>query len=234
MNDACIGKIELDKRSSYSYSNDEDTKNKMLTLPEYLHQAEAIIKRFAPKGDITHILSNEDAVSYVAYWLMLADWRYEKGHGTIQSSYRVNTGRFAIKRYLNRRFVLSGKNSKKKYFSECILYPMGVKLFLRWESRYRNIEHIAQQVHQKTKTPYENVSNAEFMKSILEMLKDPSLTPRESLSIRRVYLEGYTQEETSKQIGVSKSCIGLYIKNGITKLRERSEKYITLFESLKR
>ncbi len=75
MNDACMNKIELDKRSSYTYPDgkSQDVENQMLTLSEYLNQTEAIVRRFAPKQHLTSILANEDAMSHIAYWLVLAD-----------------------------------------------------------------------------------------------------------------------------------------------------------------
>ncbi len=224
-----MGKIRIGERKDLpAYPDAKDAEDRMFTLPEYLNQAEAIVRTFASKTHLKHILDNDDAMAFVAYWLMLADRRYEEGRGTKQSSYRVNTGRFAIKRYLYRRFQLSHLEKMKQYLSSMSYSG------LSWDKYYhrgkKNVKYDKLMVHKKTDAHRRH--DSDLSEGVLEMLKDKSLTSRESLAIHKVYLEGYTQEEVGKQLGVSKSCIGWYLKTGIGKLRVKSHKYKDLFESM--
>lgn len=70
-------------------------------VQNYLKMASITIKTHGGKFART-LNQSEDAISYVAYSLMLADLKWREGKGTQKSSWRIAQGKFAISKYLKR------------------------------------------------------------------------------------------------------------------------------------
>jgi len=94
----------------------------MLDLSEYLKIARKIIK----KHGFCRMLDDEDAISYVATYIMKADARYNGKFGTIEG-FRFMWGKYAIKNWIN-RFIKNKKYvnmpegaSENVKSSECVM-----------------------------------------------------------------------------------------------------------------
>ena len=90
-----------------------DYKNKKFkSLQEYLEIAKKSIMYYAPKGNIAKILRNsDDAISMIAYKIMLADWRHEQEKGCNENTWRYKAGQYAVKDFLESQRKLKNRNS---------------------------------------------------------------------------------------------------------------------------
>ncbi len=220
MKEADINAVGLAKYSPYDYPPGSEVEHRMSHLYDYLAQAKNIIAKYAPPITVQVMLRSEDTISHVAYWLMLADWRFDESKGTQQASYRVNTGRFAVKRYIQRCYQLRHRDSMKIQFVDStggILPnedgPVCYKDDLRKED------------------PIAILCKQECVDEVVHMIdKDDTLSDPEKYSIKYVCVGGFTQKETGEHLGVSKSSIGAYIKSGLEKLCRRKKDYAYLLD----
>lgn len=81
-----------DKRTVYP---DKDSQT-FLSLPEYIKEAEILIKKTCNKSLIKQLINDDDTVSEVAKGMMDADWRWKDDQGWSREAYRQHMGRYAI------------------------------------------------------------------------------------------------------------------------------------------
>ena len=97
-------------------------------LSEYMLMAKKSISKFANKfynGLSRIMLQDEDAVSSVAYCIMLADWRYDENYNTkiknkTRYSYRNQCAIWAIQSYVTKNYR---KQKSKQYHTYSLDYP---------------------------------------------------------------------------------------------------------------
>lgn len=81
------------------------------SLYEYLELARKAIMYFAPKGYIKkQMMGSEDAISMIAYKIMLADWRYKQEKGCSEKTWRYKAAKYAVMDFLESQ----GKVKNKK------------------------------------------------------------------------------------------------------------------------
>lgn len=76
------------------------------TLENYLLIAHKVVAQHANKirpGLAAELLSNEDAMSYVAYEIMLADWLYDSTKGRSLEGYRFLRAEWEMRRYCSKK-----------------------------------------------------------------------------------------------------------------------------------
>lgn len=69
------------------------------TPQKYIEIAKRMIKTFAPNYTAKRMLRSEDAISYVAFHIMKADWKWDANRGRTRNSYRNQCGIWSIKLY---------------------------------------------------------------------------------------------------------------------------------------
>jgi RNA polymerase sigma factor (sigma-70 family) len=79
------------------------------SLQEYLEIARKSILYFAPKGYTKTLSSSEDAISMIAYKVMLADWRYEQEKGCSENTWRYKAAKYAVLDFLNSQGKVKNK-----------------------------------------------------------------------------------------------------------------------------
>lgn len=196
-----VGKYKID------YKDHNDIKFE--SLSEYIVLAKKIIAKNAK-----WLLRDEDAISSVAYCIMMADWRYDKDNnvGTDRPqktlySYRNQCGIWAIKTYLT-------KKSKKVYPSCSLDYQN--------EFDGNNIHSIIQD--KRVKTPLEELEKQEEHNQnktfIDDMLDCDKISQKQKEFIRLYYIENYTYERIAKLHNLRRESIRQSIIRALRVLKE--------------
>ncbi len=90
-------------RKKYPNHTRPEVAGRFLTLQKYHEEARRVIGFFSP-GNMKHkMLASEDAINFVAHWMMRADWGYEtdREDGATVETWRIYCGRCAILRYIS-------------------------------------------------------------------------------------------------------------------------------------
>jgi len=192
------------------------------SLPEYLNLAKKSISKFANKfygGLARKMLKDEDAVSNIAYSLMLADWRYDENYQSqnsqkkTQYSYRNQCALWAIQSYITKNYKTK-KSSPSKIFS--------LDHYSNDESNnsYRFIQD------QKAVDPHEYTVSTEeqvvIKDLITKLLSTKSISDRQKQYIELYYYEGMTFDQIGKKFSLTREAVRQSIKKAIAKIKEEN------------
>lgn len=190
-------------------------------LSEYILLAKKSISKFANRfyhGLSTQMLKNEDAISSIAYAIMMADWRYDENYGDNEDqrktkySYRNQCALWAIKTYLTKSNKKTKKNKNSVY-----------SLNYTKEDSIDTYNYIADE---KTKTPYEDmVANEDYEiinDTINDLLNTDGVSKKQNEYIRLYYLDGYTYQQIGDMYGLTKEAIRQSIIRAINTIKEKN------------
>lgn len=176
-------------------------------LSEYLLMAKKSISSFANRfyhGLAPQMLQDEDAVSQIAYSLMLADWRYDenyKGKRTSQKtrySYRNQCALWAIQTYVT-------KTSKKKHKNKVFSLDYNADGEQNNDNAYRYI------LDKKAVNPSEELENKEqssvLSEKINKLLDTNGVSETQKEYIRLYYMENYTYAQIGKKFSLTREAI---------------------------
>lgn len=194
-------------------------------LSNYLNLAKKAISKFANSfysGLAKKMLRDEDAISNIAYSLMLADWRYdenyqsERDQNKTQYSYRNQCAIWAIKSYITK----SHKNHKKNKKNKTIFS-------LDYQASDDGITSYHYIADKKASLPEESAIDSEERTLIKEKaeqyLSSSLLTEKQKEYIRLYYYDNYTFEQIGTKYNLTREAVRQSIKKGIAKIRNNYE-----------
>lgn len=186
-------------------------------LAEYITLAQKTITKFANKfsnGLTKRMLADEDAISSVAYALMMGDWRYdsshenEKGEQKTKYSYRNQCAIWAIRTYVAKEY----KIHKHKNISLDFVMDDDNDI-------YSIIEN------EKDQTPDDKAIDKEEKEQQMELinmlLSADKLSQKQKKYIRMYYLEGLTYAEIGKRHSLTREAVRQSILKGISHIKEQ-------------
>jgi RNA polymerase sigma factor (sigma-70 family) len=194
---------------------------KFESLEFYLGLAKKIIAKMGPTffaGLSKDMLTNEDAVSFVANAIMMGDWRWkndqkEDDKKTYKNlySYRNQCGIWAIKTYVTKQY--KQKNNKRK---------INTKYSLNYiDDNDASLESAIADKDQKEPIDMviekENTDN--LLKSINDLLNSGILSDKQREQIIMYYYDNMTLEQIGEKYDVTREAVRQSIKSGIAKIR---------------
>lgn len=191
-------------------------------LSEYMLMAKKSISKFANKfynGLSRIMLQDEDAVSSVAYCIMLADWRYDENYNTkiknkTRYSYRNQCAIWAIQSYVTKNYR---KQKSKQYHTYSLDYPTDQE---KSNTYYTYIED------PKTKSPVQVLQEQERLETIKtkvrDLINDETISEQQREYIRLYYYEGMTFDQIGKRFSLTREAIRQSIKKAIKAIRENN------------
>ena len=185
----CVPKFSTLKNSV----EDKDEKD-FENLDFYLTLAVKSIKRFCHGSIRINLLRNDDAISYIAYRLMLIDWRYREDGGASKQTRRYRTARFAILKYIHLLSNETDYNVDKSVLEQVPDHEQysPLKLLLKTEQSNINFDDLADQ---------------------------SNLREKEKACILLSYSDELNNVDIARKLNVSNSTVTYNIKSGLKKLR---------------
>lgn len=160
-------------------------------LYTYLNLAEATIKRYGGKYK-KFLVNSEDAIAYVAMYIMMADLKFIEGKGMSKKSWRIAQALYGISNYLTRT-----TKSKKSGFTS-----------------FEGEEYVSY------KTPESELMGEEQNDKTIEMLFKSGLKEREAQVVKMRIWDNMTLNEIGKEYGISKQMTGMIYNRAIKKLEK--------------
>jgi RNA polymerase sigma factor (sigma-70 family) len=202
---------------------------KFASVSEYLLFAKKSISKFANNfynGLSRIMLQDDDAISNVAYCIMLADWRYNENYhikvkNKTRYSYRNQCAIWAIQSYITKNYK---KNSQ--HYS---VYSLD----------YSNNEDSSSTCYNyiqdhKVKNPSEAVEEQERTENlklkISQLINNDSISDQQKEYIRLYYYEGKTFEQIGKKFSLTREAIRQSIKKAIKTIRETNSLEVSQHE----
>lgn len=186
-----------------------DHKNiEFYSLSEYITLAKKSISTFANRfyhGLAAKMLRDEDAISNIAYAIMLADWRYNENHtgknkqAKTRYSYRNQCALWAIKTHVSKN-----RNIKKTGASS---------YSLDYVSSHNDNDNdaYAYVVDMKCHPPIEDlIQNEEIQSNSLlidNLLGNPNLSTKQKEYVQLYFLEGYTFDQIGKKFSLTRESV---------------------------
>jgi RNA polymerase sigma factor (sigma-70 family) len=180
-----------DPRTEYPPGDSPDVVSRMLPLYNYLNTAEKVINKYAPRHLRKSMLRSEDAVSYVANYMMKGDWTYDKSKTPKPSTRRISYGIFGVIEYC--------KNISKKRHTRSL--DSGERPMSNFLAAYT-----AKYDHNDVKSRY--LSNLMMV-----------LTPAERRCIDMHFFQNMSISEVAKQLNIKQQAVQQSIKRGIESMR---------------
>jgi RNA polymerase sigma factor (sigma-70 family) len=187
------------------------------TLSNYLLLAKKSISKFANtfyNGLATKMLRDEDAISNVAYAIMMADWRYDENHANEEGasktkySYRNQCALWAIQTHITK----SSKNKlKKRVYS------------LDYKDNDESMSYGAT-VDSKIKSPeavlYAKEKTEDIQNLINSLLCLDCLSNKQKDYIKLYYFDNYTFEQIGKKYGLTREAVRQSMNKALNLIRE--------------
>lgn len=171
-----------------------NTEVEMEDLSNYLDIAKKIISKYAPSVGYnlaSEMLNNEDAISNIAYAIMIADCQYN-GNGN-KYGFRKERAQYAIKNYLNRK----SKSRKHVVLSLDKVINSSVS-----ENTFSS------SIEDSHESPAEAIERIDYNNKIYERLikskENGEISELAFNYVKNYYLEGKTFTEIAKEYGVTR------------------------------
>lgn len=192
-------------------------------LNEYLTLAKKSISKFANRfynGLARKMLKDEDAISNVAYCLMLADWRYDQNYVSkannnkqkTRYSYRNQCALWAIQSYMTKNYKKNHSNNYKVYSLDHSIDE---------ENNNTSYTYINDK---RTPTPVDSLIESEEkseLRNFLDsLLNTDELSDKQKEYVKLYYYEGNTFEQIGKKYGLTREAIRQSIKKALVKIKE--------------
>jgi hypothetical protein len=209
---------DFKNKSLYPDANLTEVKNRFKSLEEYWKIAKKAIQTFGPMfishKQVKHLLNSEDAISEVARFLMMGDWRYNPNKKKTEYSYRNQCGKWAVMDYLRTSKTQANRNN--------------LSLDSNMSDEDGDIVSLLDVIENKlVENPLLTAQNNErklnIQKYIKYLLKNSDLTYIQKKCIEMYYLQGI---ENAASIGkafnprISRQAVKQNIDTGISKLKQ--------------
>jgi len=185
------------------------------SLDFYINLSQKIICKLGPTfftGLSKEMLSNEDAISFIANAIMMGDWRWtkqeedrDKKHKNLYS-YRNQCAIWAIKTYITKKYKQAHSTNPS-----CLNHE------------YENLSLLDMVADKKQRPPLEMIietENNEVSTNLLRRLFDSDIiSEKQKRHIKMYYLEEQTLEKIGKEYNVTREAIRQSIKTAISKIR---------------
>ena len=187
------------------------------SMDAYITHAKKIICHHAPrikKGLKDEILYDDEALSYIATAIMMADWTYDEervgksGSKCTLRTYRTNKAIWAMKSYMTRQTRKSEQN-----------------LSLNFELRDSEIELYSTIQDKNLKTPTQIAQDKELRKFIEKIISSSLLSKMQGKYVRLRFLKGLTVREIAEISGKSRQGVGESLKKAILKIQHSDFQY---------
>ena len=170
-----------------------------LTLPDYLAIARACIGKYVTHADLRNkMLKNEDAISFVAHELMMADWKYD-GCGT-RKGWRSKCAKWSIC-----RFLAKSKNSKNRKLASL-------------DNAFEDAN--AAEVVEDSRTYYDSPERNEDREQALQLLDNKFLTKKQRKYMEMHYIQNMSIAEIAEQTSISRQGVQQVINHGLKNIRK--------------
>lgn len=193
-----VGKINMEvKEKGFEFGS----------LQEYISIATSVVKAQCPgirDGLVGEILSNEDAISDIAYSIMLADCKFD-GRGT-RYGFRSQHAKWAIWRYLEKRTKSREIMSLDFNFGD-----------------EDDSNSLGDTIDSGTKTPEEIAEKKESLRLVDEIINDGiTLNHKERVCVKSYYLDNMTLDSIRPLVNVkTRQGVHVILKRAMAKIRER-------------
>lgn len=189
------------------------------SLDFYLNLAKKIISKMGPTFFTSlskDMLSNEDAIAFVANAIMMGDWRWrEKNNDNPQKnktlySYRNQCGIWAIQTYITKKYKKNNRKNKKKEYSLNFINDndLSIESVIADRSQQEPLNIIVS-----------DESHKKNQEVIAELFDSNIWSENQKTQIRMYYFENYTLEQIGNNFGVTREAIRQNIKNALEKVR---------------
>ena len=165
-----------------------------LSLKEYLTGA----RRIMLKQKCGYLVNDEDAVSHVAYRMMLADQTWDGSSG--RDTWRYNQARYAILRVITKKKKEKGRNIKSLDYG--------------WDMKNDDVQTLSQIIPDRDYTQiYEQFDDiCECANKILK--------GRKLQCFNLYYKDQRSMEEVGKKLGITKQAVSLHVINSIKEIKK--------------
>ena len=190
------------------------------SLEEYLTLAKKSISKFANSfygGLASKMLLDEDAISNIAYSIMMADWRYDENYEGQHSkqktrySYRNQCALWAIQSYITKNYKKSKKNRKIYSLDRCMDEDAGTNYYSYIDDK-------------DSADPADIVMNNEekntIKKYVDKLLNNNSVSDKQREYIRMYYYQGMTFEQIGREYSLTREAVRQSIKKAISYIKE--------------
>jgi len=167
-----------------------------LTLDEYLTGAKKIILA----QQCGYLLYDEDAVSHVAYRMMLADQTWNGSSS--RETWRYNQAKYAIMRIITKRKQERGRGIQSLDYG--------------WDLENDRRSHMVP--CKKINESIDHQKNVEQFEDVCERA-ETILSERQLDCFKLYYKENLSMEEVGQQLGMSKQAVSLHVIRGTKELR---------------
>lgn len=171
----------------------------MMSLDEYWSLARRCIKAFAPNPLKSHMLRNDDAISFTAYYIMKGDWQYNNKRGSSIPSFRGFMSKKAIQKY---RRILN-KQSRSPISIEQTIAGDGLTLAKTLMIPVRIIDD----------SP-EEIAKERYVSNLVGSLK-----PQEKLCIQMHYYRDMRVVDIANELGLDRRSVERHLKKGLYNLK---------------
>lgn len=177
------------------------------TLDTYTNIAKRMISKYAPKYLKNEMLNDDDIISYIAYAIMIADWRYDgRGH---KSGFRSKMAQFAIRSYQTRRAKSRAKNN-----------GMILSLFSQFDNDTENDQNLCSSIVDKSPKPDDIVERKEILSRINALIANGSLSEKQAKCFRLYYYEGNSMKDIADDIGITRQWVHKCLAEGVEIIKE--------------
>lgn len=188
------------------------------SLDDYLLLAKKSISKFANNfysGLSKKMLLDEDAISNIAYSIMMADWRYDENRESKNStkktrySYRNQCALWAIQTYVTKNYK---KKSKKKVLSLdfCIDEESGTNYYAYIDASCDEPAFCAIQQE-------ETRNNKKYIEQIISTA---GISEKQKKYLKMYYYEGMTFEQIGNAYSLTREAVRQSIKKAIATIQE--------------
>lgn len=209
--------LQLEGIGTQKISYQDPTTIEFDTLSNYILLAKKSISKFANafyNGLATKMLKDEDAISNVAYAIMMADWRYDENYSNkdgakkTKYSYRNQCALWAIQTHVTK----SSRNKiKQKVYSldysdseDSMCYGSGV------DSKIKSPDSILM-----NKEKCQDIHN--LINSLLSL---DCLSTKQKDYIRLYYFDEYTFEQIGQKYGLTREAVRQSMNKALKLIRE--------------
>jgi RNA polymerase sigma factor (sigma-70 family) len=176
---------------------------RFLPLYKYHELARRIIGKFAPASYKTSMLASEDAIDFVAHFIMRGDWGYEQERDVKIETWRGIHGKQGVLLYIkavsrhrrDQALELVTGDDQGNQDEEVSTDPKAIEA---------QTAHINREIEQETRDLITGLLNA--------------LAPVQRACISLHYLDGVSHANVAKQLNITREGVRKSIKEGIKKL----------------
>jgi len=215
--------VYVENIGSQKISYKDHTKIDFYSLDEYLVLAKKSISKFANSfygGLAKKMLLDEDAVSNVAYAIMLADWRYDENYEAkaertskkTRYSYRNQCALWAIQGHITKK--------KKKNLGKTFSLD-------NYTDSEHNSDYYSYIKDENTQDPLDILLEKEENKKVKNylntLLNQEGITDKQREYINLYYFQDMTFEQIGQKYSQTREAVRQSIKKAIASIREKAK-----------